>query len=349
MTTKVARKPGEAKGPEAYAKEYAETIMIDALEYSMWNRERFEELRAGGVTCVHVTLAVWEDARETLSAVGEWLQLFDEHKDLVMRARSVADIHAAKKSNRTAIIFGFQNTSPFEDEINLFGVFHELGVRIVQLTYNIQNHIASGCWEKNDTGLSTVYGRDAIREMNRVGLMIDLSHCNERTCLDTIEYSLKPVALTHANPLTFVGGGVELAVRNKSDKVLKALTENGGVVGLSNYPRMAPNGENVSLQDFCDMMAWTVDLVGIEHVGIGTDIYIGREHRTSWFRTGRWSRAPKVAMRPAVKFPDWLASPAQFPNLYAGLRNTGFSQSEVGAILGGNWMRLFDQTFSPST
>lgn len=348
MATKAARKPSKSKGPEAYAKEYADAIVIDCLEYSMWNRERFQELRAGGMGCVHVTLAVWENARETLTAIGEWLMLLAEHKDLVVHARSAADIHAAKKSNRTAIVFGFQNTSPFEDEINLFAVFHELGVRIAQLTYNIQNHIASGCWEKNDTGLSTVYGRDAVREMNRVGMLIDLSHCNERTCLDTIEHSLKPVALTHANPLTFVGSSVELSVRNKSDKVIKALTENGGVVGLSNYPRLAPDGENVTLQKFCEMVAWTVDLVGIEHVGIGTDIYIGREHRTTWFRTGRWSRASKVPLRPSVKFPDWLETPAQFPNLYAGLRNIGFNKNEAAAVMGGNWMRLFEHTFSPT-
>ncbi|MBL8701253.1 MAG: membrane dipeptidase [Alphaproteobacteria bacterium] len=320
------------------------------MEHSFPERPRFEEWRRGGVDCVHITLAIWEDARDTLKVIGKWHRHFEAHGDLIALATSVDDVERIARSGRTAVVFGFQNTSPFEDDIDLVRTFHALGVRIVQLTYNIQNNVANGCWEDNDAGLSKVFGRNVVAEMNKLGMLIDLSHCNERTCFDTIEASSLPVAITHANPSEFVGMEIELKRRNKSTPLIKALAKHGGVIGLSMYPRLMRGGSDSSLKTFCDMLCWTVDLVGVDHGGFGTDLYTGwPEAEIVWWRAGRFARQSPLAISPKfAEWPRWFRSPSDFPKAVEGLAKRGFSRAELDKIIGGNWMRLFGQTWSPA-
>jgi membrane dipeptidase len=330
-------------------------LRIDALELSAelgsWDRRRFLEWRQGGLDCVHVTLAVFENAVETLRNLGALQRQIDENRDLVVHARRAGEIDTAVQSERTALIFGFQNTSPFEDSLDLVWAFHSAGVRVAQLTYNVQNSVGSGCWEDDAQGLSGYYGRSLIREMNQAGMLVDLSHCNERTCSDAIEASDKPVAITHGNPREFVGDDVELFRRNRSNRVLQALVEKGGVIGLSPYPRLAPMGKDCTLEKFCDMVAWTVDLLGIDHVGIGTDFVRGYDEpgvmdtAIKRWRMGRWSREVAIPSRGDVPLPTWMSGPADFGNFEQGLEKRGFSPADRQAILGGNWYRLFGQIF----
>lgn len=328
-------------------------IVVDCLQYSKPSRERFLEWKHGRVGCVHVTLAVWETARETLSVIGQWNDLFAENGDLVALARTAAEIRAVVASGRTAVVFGFQNTAPFEDDIRLVKVFHDLGVRIAQLTYNTQNSIAAGCWEDEDAGLSTHVGRQFVKELNDVGMLIDLSHCSERTCLDTIEASREPVAVTHANPLEFVGADVELNRRPKSSLVLRELAARGGVVGLSPYVRMLKNGMQTTEREFVDMISWTVDTFGVEHVALGTDFYTGYGiEAVKWWRMGRWARESPVPIdeaKPVVEWPTWFESPTAFPTLVETMRASGFKDADLDKVLGGNWLRLFDQIFDKPT
>ena len=329
--------------------ERSSTIVVDCLEYSKPSRERFLEWRAGRVGCVHVTLAVWESARETLSVIGKWNDLFDENADLIAQARSVADIADIVASGRTAVVFGFQNTAPFDDDVRLVRIFHDLGVRIVQLTYNTQNSIASGCLEDVDSGLSSHVGKSFVRELNEVGMLIDLSHCSEQTCLDVIRLSEAPVAVTHANPLEFVGTDIELSRRPKSSTVLAELADAGGVVGLSPYVRMLKNGMRTTEQEFVDMIAWTVDRFGVEHVALGTDFYTGYDvEAIKWWRMGRWGRVSPVPIdesQPVVEWPAWFRSPEAFPTLVESMRRAGFTPADLDLVLGGNWLRLFGQVF----
>ncbi len=324
-------------------------LVIDAMQYSQPERARFLEWRAGGIGCVHVTLSIWENARETLGVIGQWNRLFGDNADLIALARSAEEIEAIAASGRTAVLYGFQNTSPLEDDIDLVRIFHDLGVRIVQLTYNIQNHIAAGCWEDDDRGLSQFYGRNLVREMNAVGMLIDLSHTAAKSSLDAIEFSERPVAFTHANPEAFVGTEIELKRRNKSNVLLKALAERGGVIGLSMYPRIAKGGSNQTLEEFCDMVAWSVDLIGVDHVAFGTDFYSGHgPEAITWWRAGRWARQSPVKISASFsEWPSWFRSPADFPSLLDGLRHKGFNEDEVARIAGGNWLRLFDESFGP--
>lgn len=325
----------------------AELAIVDCLQYSKPTRERFLEWRAGNVACVHITLSIWEDARDTLKVIGEWNRLLENNADLIALAKSVADIHKIRASSRTAIIYGFQNTSPFEDDIELVEIFRDLGVRIVQLTYNIQNNVAAGCWEDVDPGVSKIFGRNVIAEMNRVGMLVDVSHCAEKTCFDAIDLSCKPIAITHANPTEFVGTEIELKRRTKSTPLIKHLVSRGGVIGLGMYPRMARGGSDNTLQTFCEMIAWTVDLVGADHVGIGTDYYVGYPVETiKWWRAGRFAReSPVPIVGGMTSWPSWFKSPADFPNVIGGLEKQGLSASEITKIMGGNWLRLFDEVF----
>jgi len=319
-------------------------IVIDALEHSNWDRELLEELRAGGVTAIHVTLAVWENCRETLQNISAWHRLFENHGDIVCPGRSAAEIRHAKETGRTAIIFGFQNSSPIEDDVGLVQVFHELGVRIMQLTYNNQSLIGSSCYEQNDSGIPR-FGREVIREMNRVGMIVDVSHCGERTGFEAVEISERPIAITHANPKSFHAG-----IRNKSDDLIKAVAQSGGMLGFSLYP-LHIGGRETPIEKFCAMVAKTAEMVGVEHLGFGTDQsrkWVDAD--LDWIRSGRWKKGVdfgegSAANRSWPQWPDWFRTPADFPNLTEGLLKVGFNRDEVAGLMGGNWLRFFEDGF----
>ena len=137
-------------------------IYVDALQCSNWDRALLEQWQAGGLGCVHVTTSIWDGARETLRTIARWKRRFRDDSDIIAQARTVDDIHTIAASGRTAVILGFQNTSPFEDDLGMVEIFHDLGVRVAQLTYNIANYVGSSCYEPVDGGL-TRFGKNVIR------------------------------------------------------------------------------------------------------------------------------------------------------------------------------------------
>ncbi|CAN0504545.1 unnamed protein product, partial [Discosporangium mesarthrocarpum] len=174
-------------------------MLIDGLQYANWSEKIFRQMREGGVDAVHVTICYHEMFRETVANVEQWNRWFETYPDLICQAKTGADVRAAKAAGRTAIIFGFQNCSPIEDDIGLVEICHTLGARFMQLTYNNQSLLATGAYEAEDTGL-TRFGKQVVQEMNRVGLVVDMSHSAERSTLDAIAHSERPIAITHANP-----------------------------------------------------------------------------------------------------------------------------------------------------
>lgn len=326
---------------------HQDIIVIDGLQYSNWNREIFEQFREGGLTAVHVTIAYWENARETLINIGKWNRHFEQHGDLIMPVRTVADIHEAKRLGKTGIIYGLQNCSPIEDDISLVEIFQQLGVKIMQLSYNNQSLLATGCYEENDPGISR-FGKVVIQEMNRVGMIVDMSHSAERSTLEAIELSSRPIVISHANPTFF-----HAARRNKSDTVLKALGETGGLLGFSAYPFHLRNGPDCTLEEFCDMVARTAELMGIDHIGIGTDLCLNQPTSVLvWMRNGRWAKAMDYGEGSAsnADWPralSWFEDSADFPNITEGLVARGFSEQEVAKVMGGNWLSLFEKSFDP--
>lgn len=324
-----------------------ELLMIDGLQYSNWSPELFRQMQEGGLSAVHATIAYHETARETLSRIGEWNRRFEAYPELIRPVRQASDIRLAHQEGRVGIFFGFQNCSPIEDDIELVEVFRQLGVFIMQLTYNNQSLLASGCYEREDNGISR-FGRQVIEEMNRVGMLIDMSHSAERSTLEAIELSSRPVIISHANPSSF-----HPARRNKSDAVLRAIAESGGLLGFSTYPFHLHGGSACRLEDFCDMVARTADLMGVGRIGIGTDLCQQQPLQVlEWMRNGRWSKAKDYGEGSAdnADWPaplQWFRDSRDFPVIARGLRERGFAEDEVRKIMGLNWLDLLERGTAP--
>ena len=314
---------------------------IDNLQYCKWSREVFKINREAGLDAVHVTIVYHEDYDEFLARVKEWDKHFQENSDLIFLGKSHEDIERAKLEKKTAIFFGFQNCSPIEDDIGLVEKIYENGCRFMQLTYNNQSLLATGCYEKNDSGV-TNFGKEAIREMNRLGIVIDMSHSGEKSTLDAIEISDKPIAITHANPNFWYK-----ALRNKSDQLLKTLSESGGMLGLSLYSHHLKNGSDCTLDSFCEMAAKTCELMGVKNVGIGSDLCLNQpDSIVEWMRNGTWAKKKNYGegskKKPGFpKQPDWFIDARGFKNLENGLRKVGFNEMEVNNILGNNWYNFY--------
>ena len=322
-------------------------VVIDGLQYNNWDRALFEKTRDGGVHVVHVTVSYWEDFRETLLKITQWHRHFVNHADLIMPVKTAADVLEAQRSNRLGIVFGFQNCSPINDDLGLVQVLHELGARFMQLSYNNQSLLATGCYEDDDPGI-TRFGKQVIQEMNRVGMVIDMSHSAERSTLHAIELSSRPIAITHANPAFF-----HPALRNKSNTVIDALAESGGMLGLSLYPFHLKNGSACTLQSFCEMIEQTVERIGIDQLGIGSDLCQNWGYDTlEWMRSGRWTFVADHGEGSAAdqRWPDqpeWFQSASDLPNIKAGLAQRGFSEVDINKIMGNNWLRFFEASFGP--
>ena len=288
---------------------------------------------------MHVTVCYHETLRETIANLTAWNRQFEQFPQLILKGRTAADIEAARASKRTAIFFGLQNCSPIEDDVGLLEALHDLGIRFIQLTYNNQSLLGAGCYEAEDCGITRM-GREVIAEMNRLGLVVDLSHSAERTSREAIDLSARPVAITHANPASWLA-----APRNKSDGLLKSLVARGGMLGLSLYPHHLKGGSQCRLEDFCAMAARTADLIGVDHLGIGSDLCQDQpDSVVQWMRAGRWSKTnDKTAVFPPQ--PTWFRDNRDFNTLQAGLTAAGFAAGDIAQVLGGNWLRFFAEGF----
>ena len=321
-------------------------LIIDCLQYSNWSENVFRQMNEGKVAAVHVTICYHEDFRETVENVVDWNRRFEKYSDLIIPGRSADDVRRAHAEGKTAIVFGFQNCSPIEDDIGLVEVCHQLGVRFMQLSYNNQSLLATGCYEADDPGITRM-GRQVIHEMNRVGLVIDMSHSAERSTLEAIEISERPIAITHANPASW-----HPALRNKSDTVLKALAESGGMLGLSLYPHHLNEGSRCTLENFCTMIARTAEVMGMEQIGFGSDLCQNQPDTVvAWMRNGTWTRDTDFGegSADAPGFPDqptWFRDNRDFKGIQAGMRAVGFSNTDIAKIGGGNWLSFFERSFS---
>tara|TARA_Y100000589_G_scaffold269233_1_gene261211 strand:- start:575 stop:1561 length:987 start_codon:yes stop_codon:yes gene_type:complete len=322
-----------------------DNIVIDCLQYANWSPKVFKQMREGNVDCVHVTIAYHENFRETVLNLEKWNTYFSKYSDLIVQAFNSEDIVKTKREKKTSIIFGFQNPSPIEDDIGLIEIWQKLGIKFMQLTYNNQSLLASGCYETNDAGISRM-GKEVIKEMNRVGMVIDMSHSSERSTLEAIEHSSKPISITHANPSFW-----HPAKRNKSNTILKCLSESGGMLGLSLYPHHLKNGSMCELNDFCDMIVRTVDLIGIKNIGIGSDLCQDQPDTiVEWMRNGRWTKDTdfgegSIENPGFPKQPNWFKDNRDFNNISKGLKKVGLSSENIKDIMGRNWLNFFKKSF----
>ena len=322
-------------------------MLIDGLQYANWSEKIFRQMREGNVDAVHVTISYHENFRETVLNFEQWNRWFEQYPDLIMKGQWASDIDTARKTGRTAVFFGFQNPSPIEDDIGLVEILHTLGARFMQLTYNNQSLLATGCYESEDSGITRM-GRQVIREMNRVGLVVDMSHSADKSTIEAAEISERPIAITHANPHDW-----SPALRNKKDDVIRAITENGGMFGFSLYPHHLKDKSDCSVTTFCEMIARAADRYGIAHLGLGSDLCQDQpDSVVEWMRVGRWSKEIDYGEGSAASpgfppMPSWFRDNRDFGNIAKGLKDVGMSKDEITAIMGGNWYRFFADSFGP--
>ncbi len=308
-------------------------IVFDGLNISNWGRDVFEDMRRGGLTAANCTCSVWEGFQATMTNIATWKGYFRDHADLLRQVYTTTDIQHAKKEGKTGIVLGFQNAAAFEDNPGYIQLFKELGVGIVQMCYNTQNLIGTGCYER-DGGLSG-YGHDVVAEMNRVGIMCDLSHVGPKTSDDVIRASTKPVAYSHCLP-----SGLKDHPRNKSDAQLKFIADRGGFIGVTMFPTFLERGVNATVDDYVEAIDYVINIVGEDVVGIGTDFTQG--YGKPFFD---WLTHDKGAGRRLTDFgdiinPKGIRTIGEFPNLTTTMEKAGWPERKIRKIMGENWVRV---------
>lgn len=316
-----------------------DAIIVDGLIVSNWNRDIFEDMRRGGLTAANCTCSVWEGFHDTMVNIGQWNRWFRDHDDLIVKARTTSDIHQAKANGKTAIILGFQNTAAFEDRIEFVEVFKDAGVGIAQITYNTQNMVGSGCYESTDSGLSD-YGHEVVAEMNRVGILCDLSHVGPTTSRDVIVASKKPVAYTHCLP-----AALKEHPRNKSDEELRFIANHGGFIGVTMFTPFLKRGGESTINDYVEAIDYIINVAGENRIGIGTDFTQGYGEPFFHWITHDKGYGHKLTDFGEIKFPDGLATIGDFPNLTAAMERAGWSEARIRGVLGENWLRFLEDVW----
>ena len=323
---------------------YDDSIVIDGLNVSNWDsRAVYDSLSNGRVTAINATIAVWEGFHETLDNTSAWMRRFRDQSHVLSQIRTADDILRAKEQGKVGVALGWQNASPIENHLERLELFHQFGVRVIQIVYNERNLVGNGCFERVDDGLSS-FGVDVVREMDRLGILIDLSHVGDQTTLEAIELSENPVACTHANARSFFDH-----VRNKTDDALKLLAEKGGVVGANAFPPFLRNEWESTLSDYVDAIDDLVERIGIDHVGIGTD-YTQDQSRDffRWLlsRQGTIPQEEWLASFPdPVIHPTGMETPDKLSAVSRELQARGYSDEDIEKVLGGNFLRLFRQVW----
>jgi len=303
-------------------------------------RSYIDRALAAGVNVLGVTLAAHAETFEVfLDNVAANFDLLAARPEATLQVEALADIERAQASGKLGVIFGVQSGTLVGTEMSRWTIMHKLGVRLAQLTYNERNQLGDGCMEPEDRGL-TSYGRQSIQELERLGICLDLSHAGQRTALDATAFSSKPVVYSHANPKA-VGPGK----RNLTDEQMKAMAKTGGVMGISPHSMLCHKkaGVRPTVDDMMDMFDYAVDLIGIDHVAVGSDVFESFT-KLSWeTTTKRWYPGGFVWETMAA---EGFSSIAEWPNVVRGLVARGYGDEDIAKLVGGNWLRVFRQVWA---
>lgn len=313
---------------------HRELTVVDGLVVANFGRAIFEDMRRGGLTAANCTCSIWEGFRATMDNVARWKGWFREHSDLITQVTTSADIARAKREGKTGIILGWQNLTGIEDQIGYLQLFKELGVGIMQIAYNTQNLVGTGCYESRDGGLSD-FGHEVIAEMNRLGILCDLSHVGAKTSEDVIKASKKPVAYTHCLP-----GALKAHPRNKSDEQLRFIVERGGFVGVTMFPPFLRRGTESTVDDYVEAIEYVIKLCGEDQVGFGTDFTQGYDRKFFEWITHDKGYARKLTEFGEIVNPAGIREIKDYPNLTAAMQKRGWKESRIRKVMGENWVRL---------
>lgn len=291
-----------------------------------FGEEEFRKLRSSGIDVFHPAVAFDGETYEiTRQWFGKWNRLIDQHPQYFLRVNGPADLAAAKQLGRIVIVLGMQDANHIR-RLEDVDAFYAMGQRLTQVTYNSVNRLGAGCKAAKDTGL-TAFGGDVIACMNAVGMAVDVSHSGERTTLDAIEASRKPVLITHSNCRVLAPP----VSRCKSDEVIRSAARKGGVIGLTGVRHFVRAQDPVTLEDALDHFDHAVSVAGIEHVGLGSDLDLDGRDR------GKGPLEYDIA---------GLNRTDRVFELTEGLIRRGYTDVHIGMILGGNFQRALTEIWT---
>lgn len=318
---------------------HRDLTVFDGLIVAKFGREVFEDMRRGGLTAANCTCCIWEGFRDTMANVARWKGWFREHADLILQVHTTADIARAKREGRTGIALGWQNLTGIEDRIEYLELFKALGVGIMQIAYNTQNLVGTGCYESRDAGLSD-FGHEVIAEMDRLGILCDLSHVGAKTSEDVIKASKKPCAYTHCLP-----AALKAHPRNKSDEQLRFIAGRGGFVGVTMFPPFLRRGTDSTVDDYVEAIEHVIGLCGEDQVGFGTDFTQGYDREFFDWITHDKGYARKLTEFGDIVNPAGMREIKDYPNLTAAMEKRGWKEGRIRKVMGENWVRLLEEVW----
>ena len=319
-------------------------IFVDGC-VQIWPDADFPRLRDCGVTAYVIT--TWrphDDAGNALEALANWWRIARTYPDKVGIALTAGDIRAAKAAGRAAIVIGSQGGDFLGQNLHLLEMFHRLGLRVMIPAYNARSALADGLMEPQDSGLSRM-GRRWVAECNRLGILMDLTHVGQRSSLEVLELTGRPVVFSHSNPKALVDSH-----RNITDEQIHKCAATGGVIGVTNWGPLnfAPTATaRPTLAHFLDAVAYVADLVGIDHVGIGTDMSHGTYPDGDLIRTrnagtaNRYAEMVEGSPRSRRRYVEGFDDYGQLLDVVAAMEKRGFGADDVAKVLGGNLLRVY--------
>lgn len=312
----------------------SDTVVVDGCAPLLSKPGAWAGWLVGGVDLAIPTVATHEGPDAALPRVKKWRRWLEENERL-SHVTSPSDLDRLG-DGRLGVTFHFQNATPLGEDLEHLQEYQRLGVRMIQLTYNHRNAVGDGCMEPEDAGL-TAFGRDLLSEMNRLGIVIDLSHTGYRTTLEAIEASSVPTVFSHSNAKRVFDHP-----RNITDRQIRAVAERGGLVGVNAVSSfLRTDGVGANLSDLLDHIDYLVEMIGPDQVCLGLDFWAdGEIDFAEWTRTGRWTTDDLSEM---VNWPQDITGPGHIPRLVEGLVERGYSETAIAAIMGNNWVRLFRQ------
>jgi membrane dipeptidase len=303
----------------------------------------FQRFKDSGINAFHIAVGAGgvEAYLNTLRFIASWDSFLANHDRWLMRVDSASDLDRLKNSGKVGVILGVQNSEHFRSPADV-DYFHSLGQRVSQLTYNTRNLIGNGSTERRDEGISD-FGAAIIERMNKVGMAVDVSHCGDRTTLDAFELSKTPALITHSNCRALVPGHP----RCKTDEAIKKMAASGGVMGITGVRMFVKNDEPTTVEHFLDHFDHVKKLVGVEHLGVGSDIDLDGYDDMPAEENKRLRAGYKgsYGFREKIDI-EGVDHPKRIFDLTEGLIRRKYTDREIEMVLGGNFKRVLAQIWS---
>jgi membrane dipeptidase len=310
-----------------------------------FDAELIEKFKGSGIDVFHIAEGIGGPSNAAAAVsrfIGLWNGFIATHSDHFMRIDSAADLASVAGSGKIGVLIGVQNSEHFE-KLDDIDAFYSLGQRVSLLTYNSRNRIGDGCTERVDAGI-TDYGIAVVRRMNEVGMAVDVTHCGDRTTLDSIEVSRKPVLISHSNARALV----PRHPRCKTDAAIMAMAAKGGVMGISGVRMFVRDREPTTIEHLIDHFDYVVQLVGVEHVGLGSDMDLEGYDALGEQALERYRSVygDSYGFREKIDI-EGVDHPKRVFDLTEGLIRRGYTDEDILLMLGGNFQRVLSEIWSP--